>query len=52
MPEKYLKIRDSLVKKGKALAAAKTSAAKIFNASRKRGEAPVSPSYEKRRGKK
>lgn len=41
MPARYEAIRDSLVKRGESLKAAKTSAARIFNASRKRGEAPV-----------
>jgi hypothetical protein len=52
MPARYEAIRDSFVKKGKPLAAAKTSAAKIFNATRKRGEAPVTGKAEgKRRGR-
>lgn len=41
MPAKYEAIRDKLVAKGKPLAAAKTSAAKIFNATRKKGQKPV-----------
>ncbi len=41
MPARYEAIRDSLVAKGKSLKQAKTSAAKIFNATRKKGEAPV-----------
>lgn len=41
MPKKYEAIRDKLVAKGKSLPAAKTSAAKIFNATRKPGTAPV-----------
>lgn len=41
MPARYEAIRDSLVAKGKSLQAAKTSAAKIFNATRKPGVAPV-----------
>lgn len=41
MPAKYEAIRDSMIKKGKAPAAAKTSAAKIFNATRKKGTPPV-----------
>lgn len=40
-PAKYEAIRDKLVAEGKSLKAAKTSAAKIFNATRKPGEAPV-----------
>ena len=41
MPKKYEAIRDKLVAKGKPLATAKTSAAKIFNATRKPGQKPV-----------
>jgi hypothetical protein len=41
MPKKYEAIRDKMVKSGKPLATAKTSAAKIFNATRKPGQAPV-----------
>ena len=40
-PAKYEAIRDKLVAEGKSLKAAKTSAAKIFNATRKSGEMPV-----------
>lgn len=41
MPKKYEAIRDKLVSQGKPLKAAKTSAAKIFNATRKKGQKPV-----------
>jgi hypothetical protein len=41
MPKKYEAIRDSLKAKGIASASAKTSAAKIFNATRKPGQKPV-----------
>jgi hypothetical protein len=41
MPARYEAIRDSLKKKGMSLKSAKTHAAKIFNATRKRNEAPV-----------
>jgi hypothetical protein len=41
MPAKYVAIRDHLIAEGKGEAAAKTSAAKIINATRKPGEAPV-----------
>lgn len=41
MPAKYVAIRDKLKAEGKSDAAAKTSAAKIFNSQRKKGEAPV-----------
>ena len=40
MPKKYEAIRDKLAKK-LPLKEAKTRAAKIFNATRKKGEAPV-----------
>ena len=38
MPDKYLKEREALVKKGMPLAAAKTKAARDYN--RSRGSAP------------
>lgn len=41
MPKRYEAIRDSQIAKGKSEKAAKTSAAKIFNATRKKGETPV-----------
>jgi hypothetical protein len=41
MPKKYEKIRDKLIRQGKTPKAAKRSAAKIFNATRKRGQKPV-----------
>lgn len=41
MPKRYEAIRDSLKAKGASDAAAKTAAAKIFNATRKPGAAPV-----------
>ncbi len=41
MPAKYEAIRDSMMAKGKSPKAAKTAAAKIFNATRKKGQAPV-----------
>jgi len=48
MPEKYLKIRDELTSKGVPAAKAKASAAKIYNAQRKPGQAPVVPgAYER-----
>ena len=36
MPKQYEAIRDSLVKKGKSLKAAKTEAAKIYNSKHKK----------------
>jgi hypothetical protein len=41
MPKKYEAIRDKMIAKGKSTSAAKTSAAKIYNATRKPGQAPV-----------
>lgn len=41
MPKKYEAIRDKLKAQGKSSKAAKTSAAKIFNATRKPGQKPV-----------
>lgn len=41
MPKKYEAIRDKNIAKGMSTKAAKTSAAKIFNATRKPGQAPV-----------
>jgi hypothetical protein len=41
MPKKYEAIRDKMIKQGKSTKAAKTSAAKIFNATRKPGQKPV-----------
>ncbi len=46
MPAKYEAIRDKLKAEGKSDAAAKTSAAKIFNATRKPGQAPVTGPHE------
>jgi len=41
MPKRYEAIRDRLEAQGKSAKAAKTSAAKIYNATRKPGQAPV-----------
>ena len=41
MPAKYEAIRDKLIKKGMSIKEAKTRAAKIYNAQRKRGQKPV-----------
>lgn len=41
MPAKYEAMRDAFIKQGLSAAAAKTKAAKIFNATRKPGEKPV-----------
>lgn len=47
MPDRYEKIRDSLIAKGHPIKKAKTLAAKIFNASRRRGEKPVTGKSDK-----
>jgi|HubBroStandDraft_6_1064221.scaffolds.fasta_scaffold180397_4 hypothetical protein len=41
MPERYIKIRDSLIKQGKSEKEAKRIAAATYNKNRKRGEKPV-----------
>ncbi len=41
LPAKYVAIRDKLIAEGKSSKEAKTRAAKIFNATRKKGEKPV-----------
>ena len=41
MPAKYEAIRDQFIRKGLSTAAAKTKAAKIYNATRKPGQEPV-----------
>lgn len=46
MPDKYLAIRDNLVSQGKSLKDARAEAAKIYNAERKRGQAPVTGKKE------
>ena len=51
MPKRYEGIRDSLVATGMALKEAKTRAAKIFNATRKEGEAPVTGKHKKKKTK-
>lgn len=48
MPKKYEAIRDSLVMKGVKMAAAKRSAARIYNAQRKPGQAPVTGKHHAR----
>ena len=46
MPERYLKIKAAQKKKGKSDKAAKTSAARIFNATRKPNERPVTGKHK------
>jgi len=46
MPKKYEAIRDKLIAEGRSPASAKTSAAKIFNATRKPGQKPVTGKHK------
>lgn len=46
MPRKYEAIRDKLKSKGMSVAEAKTRAAKIYNATRKPGQRPVTRKSE------
>lgn len=46
MPQRYVSIKESLVAKGASVKAAKTKAAKIYNATRKSGEKPVTRHYD------
>lgn len=48
MPKKYEAIRDKFISQGKSPAAAKTSAARIYNATRKQGQAPVTGKHKGR----
>lgn len=48
MPAKYEAIKRSMLVKGFGEAAAKTHAAKIFNAARKPGQAPVTGRHQKK----
>jgi len=41
MPAKYEAIRDKFIKNGLSASSSKTKAAKIYNATRKSGEKPV-----------
>lgn len=53
MPEKYLKIKAKLKGAGKGEKSAQTAAAKIYNATRKPGQAPVvGGAYEKKLSRK
>lgn len=48
MPKKYEAIRDKLKKKGTPAKAAKKSAARIYNATRKPGQKPVTGKHKKK----
>jgi hypothetical protein len=51
MPEKYLKLRDEFIRTGTPAAKAKAKAARIYNAQRTPGQAPVQPgTYERSLG--
>lgn len=51
MPEQYEAIKEKLIKKGMSKKEAKKRAAKIYNAQREEGQEPVTPSYDKKKGK-
>lgn len=46
MPKKYEAIRDKFKKEGMGSKEAKTRAAKIYNATRKRGQRPVTGKHK------
>jgi hypothetical protein len=46
MPKQYEAIRDKLIKQGLPAKAAKTRAAKIYNAGRKKGQRPVTGKHK------
>lgn len=48
MPVRFEAMRDKFVRTGMTLKAARRKAARIFNATRKRGEAPVTGKHKKR----
>lgn len=50
MPEKYLKMKRSLLNQGKPVKTAERIAAATYNKQRKPGQKPVTPAYGK--GKK
>lgn len=49
MPKRYEAMRDSFIREGMSEKAAKTKAAKVYNATRKRGEAPVTGKHEEKK---
>lgn len=51
MPDKYEAIKEKLIERGMSKKEAKKRAAKIYNAQRDEGKEPVSPSYDKKKGK-
>ena len=46
MPKKYEAIRDKMISQGKSIGAAKTAAARIYNAERKPGQRPVTSKHK------
>lgn len=48
MPARYLGIRDSMIEKGLPEKEAKVQAAKIYNSTRKVGEAELAPDYDEK----
>lgn len=52
MPARYLEIKQSLKERGMDEAEAKSSAARIYNSSRRHDEPPLTPNYEKTHGVK
>jgi hypothetical protein len=50
MPARYLGIKESLKEKGYSEEEAKTSAAKIYNSTRKHDEPALTPDYEEKHG--
>lgn len=46
MPARYVGIRDSLIERGTPEKDAKEQAAKIYNATRKQDEAPLTSDYD------
>ena len=49
MPEVYTKMRDSFKKKGMSDKAAKTKAARLYNANREKGAKPVTRKSHRRK---
>lgn len=52
MPRRYEAIRDSLIRQGKGEKQAKRSAARIYNATRKKGEPSLYEAIERERKRK
>lgn len=49
MPKRYQAIKEKFLREGYTLKEAKTRAAKIYNATRRSGEPPLSPKHKSRR---